>query len=443
MPDLFTFLLEANITLMILYSAYKIFFEKDRNFKVRRIFLLAVIILPFILALLPDFNSLKMGTVPIASFTLEEITVFGQTGIEKTSGGFSLSSMLLVIYLGILGIGLLKLGIQLVMIGRAIRRSGRYSRFNTTLLASERYHASSFFSYIFIDPARADEENIAHILEHESIHHRQWHSVDRIIMEIFILVNWFNPVSWLVRRSVIQNLEYLADSAVMTRGTDPLKYQLSILNQYIGSASITNQFNSQIKNRIKMLNRNYKIGSSWKIAMLLPFAVLAFIFTSCTEKESASDDTLREVQEEAALQNAGEIQEVFYIVEEMPTFNGGDAAMEFRKYIARNLIYPKEAVANGVSGKIFISFIVDKNGKVVVPDQETLAKAQGKPLDEVVVVSYRPLEEKEGAQDEKYIQMLKDEAVRVVESSPAWTPGKQGGKEVAVMYTTAINFALQ
>ena len=88
--------------------------------------------------------------------------------------------------------------------------------------------------------------------------------------------------------------------------------------------------------------------------------------------------------------------EVFYVVEEMPSFNGGEPSIEFRKYIAQNLKYPPEAIVNGVSGRIIVKFIVDKDGKVVIPDQKTLAKAEGKPLDEVVVVSYRTLEKDAG-----------------------------------------------
>ena len=104
--------------------------------------------------------------------------------------------------------------------------------------------------------------------------------MDRILAEFFVMINWFNPVAWLFRKSVIQNLEYLADSAVMRKGTDPLKYQLSILNQYIGSASISNQFSSQIKNRINMLNKNYKLGSRWKLALLLPITAIALLYLS-------------------------------------------------------------------------------------------------------------------------------------------------------------------
>ena len=68
---------------------------------------------------------------------------------------------------------------------------------------------------------------------------------------------------------------------------------------------------------------------------------------------------------------------------------------------------------------------------------------EGKALDEVVVVTYRPLKEDAATPDEKYIQMLKDEAIRVVSGSPDWTPGKQKGKTVNVMFTFPINFVLK
>jgi len=184
-----------------------------------------------------------------------------------------------------------------------------------------------------------------------------------------------------------------------------------------------------------MLNKNYKLGSSWKVAMLIPLAALAFFFVSCTEKDASA---VKPQTEEPSVAES----EVFFVVEEMPTFNGGEPT-EFRKHIAQNLTYPDKAIENGVTGKVFIKFIVTKEGKVVVPDQETLAKAEGKPLDEVVVVAYRTLAKDSKAPDEKYIQLLKDEAIRVVSGSPYWTPGKQRGKNVDVLFTFPITFSLQ
>ncbi len=109
-----------------------------------------------------------------------------------------------------------------------------------------------------------------------------------------------------------------------------------------------------------------------------------------------------------------EEEEVFYIVEDMPTFNGGDPATEFRKYIAQNLQYPEIAAENGVSGRVIVQFAVNKTGQVV---------------DAVVMRSVDPA--------------LDKEAIRVVMSSPKWTPGKQRGKAVKVLFTFPINFVLQ
>jgi periplasmic protein TonB len=107
-------------------------------------------------------------------------------------------------------------------------------------------------------------------------------------------------------------------------------------------------------------------------------------------------------------------EEVFYIVEDMPTFNGGDPATEFRKYIATNLRYPEIAAENGISGRVIVQFAVNRTGQVV---------------DAVVVRSVDPA--------------LDKEAIRVVMSSPSWTPGKQRGKAVKVLFTFPINFVLQ
>jgi protein TonB len=107
-------------------------------------------------------------------------------------------------------------------------------------------------------------------------------------------------------------------------------------------------------------------------------------------------------------------EEVFYIVEDMPTFNGGDPATEFRKYIAQNLRYPEIAAENGISGRVIVQFAVNKTGQVE---------------DAVVVRSVDPA--------------LDKEAIRVVMASPKWTPGKQRGKAVKVLFTFPINFVLQ
>ena len=104
--------------------------------------------------------------------------------------------------------------------------------------------------------------------------------------------------------------------------------------------------------------------------------------------------------------------QVYMVVEQMPEFLGGEG--EFRTFLARSVKYPAEAVKKGVQGKVYVSFVVGKDGYV------TNAK---------VIRAVDP--------------MLDVEALRVVNSMPKWTPGKQGGKDVAVQLTVPIYFRLQ
>ena len=310
MNNLFRYLLDLNIILMILFVAFKLFFEKDKNFTTRRIFLLGVLLLSALLPFLPTSVRMSLGNVSPVSISLEEVTIFGSGGVAHYKGHLSLNNSLLLIYLGMFTLGMIKVMVQLVRIALAVLRSKRFEVNGIRLVANPLLHASSFFGYIFLDPASEDNDTFNHILEHENIHKREYHSIDRILVEIFVILNWFNPVAWMLRRSVIENLEYLADSAVLRKGTDPAKYQLSILNQYIGSASISNTFSSQIKNRINMLNKNYKLGSRWKLALLIPLAVIAFFVVSCTDKDAPA----KEMQTEEELSPIAAESEVFNVV---------------------------------------------------------------------------------------------------------------------------------
>jgi protein TonB len=108
-----------------------------------------------------------------------------------------------------------------------------------------------------------------------------------------------------------------------------------------------------------------------------------------------------------------EEEQVFFIVEEMPSFQGGGEDA-FREWIAKNLRYPEIAADNGISGRVYVQFAVNSKGEV---------------CDAVVVRGVDPA--------------LDKEALRVVLSSPRWEPGRQRGRPVKVQFTFPINFILQ
>ena len=102
---------------------------------------------------------------------------------------------------------------------------------------------------------------------------------------------------------------------------------------------------------------------------------------------------------------------VYQIVEEMPSFPGGEQALI--DYVSKNVVYPQEARDKEISGRVFVSFVVEKDGSV---NEVKVMRGIGGGCDE--------------------------EAVRVIKSMPKWKPGKQEGKPVRVSYMMPINFKL-
>jgi protein TonB len=116
--------------------------------------------------------------------------------------------------------------------------------------------------------------------------------------------------------------------------------------------------------------------------------------------------TIEEEEEEEAS------DEIFFIVENMPEFPGGEN--EMRRFIAKNVVYPDIAVENGISGKVIVSFVVNKTGK---------------PTNIKIVRGVDPL--------------LDKEAKTVITKMPNFKPGLQRGKPVNVSYIVPVSFALE
>ena len=129
--------------------------------------------------------------------------------------------------------------------------------------------------------------------------------------------------------------------------------------------------------------------------------------------EADINTEVQEINYDVADEEDDSGDQIFFIVEDMPTFQGKDVNA-FRDWVAKRLKYPEIAAENGISGRVFVRFVVEPNGVV---DNVTVVRGVDPALDA--------------------------EAIRVVKSSPKWSPGKQRGKAVRVAYTIPIVFVLQ
>lgn len=364
---------------------------------------------------------------------------------------------------------------RLAQIGRLVSRNQVVSDGKIKLVVLDREVSPfSFLNYVFVSKNLNQTEGWEKMLEHEKQHIFQGHTFDVLILEVLAIFQWFNPFFWLFRRALRENHEFLADQAVISHGTAPSRYKQILLNQYVGDQLvIANNFNySLIKTRMKMMSKikSRKIANVKFLAGVLLAACLVVVF-ACEQKDSEKAkpsnagnsvtlvadghtlqitgdsvgiDKLKSILAESdnyemepgnskgeliigsKTSKVGEVvvvsynkqdqqskpEEVFSIVEEMPDFPGGELAL--RKHIAWSVKYPVSAQEKGIQGKVFVSFVVGKDGSV----------SQAK-----VVRSVDPA--------------LDAEALRVVNSLPKWKPGRNKGEVVAVSYTLPINFVLQ
>ena len=125
------------------------------------------------------------------------------------------------------------------------------------------------------------------------------------------------------------------------------------------------------------------------------------------QSEVIEDYVPVEVEEEEVVE-----QEIFKIVEEMPSYPGGE--QKLMEYVAKNIKYPQIARETGIQGRVYVNFVVEPDGSV---SNVSVLRGIGGGCDE--------------------------EAMRVVKNMPKWKPGKQRGKAVRVQYMLPVNFKLQ
>jgi periplasmic protein TonB len=148
--------------------------------------------------------------------------------------------------------------------------------------------------------------------------------------------------------------------------------------------------------------------------LLILFAALLIQATLFAQAPKAEDDFIN--LPDKPIKKKKDKDQIYTIVEQMPQYPGGDDAL--LKFLSKNIKYPEHARDSNTMGTIFISFIIDKKGKVGYA--QVLRGITGP-----------------GAKD------CADEAIRVVKMMPKWKPGMQNGKKVAVQYNLPIKFTLR
>ncbi len=460
----FVYILKSSVCLALFYLFYRLLLSKETFHRFNRIALLGILFLSLLMPLLevtvaqPTEMTHTMMTLEqlliMAGFYSQDVAVAAPVEVKDTT----LSGIQIAFIIYLAGIvfftcrNVYSLARLLLLL-----RSGRKEMFHSgiRLVIHDRKIAPfSWMKYIVISEADL-EENGREILIHETAHIRNHHSIDLLVADLCIFFQWFNPASWLLKQELQNIHEYEADETVIKEGVDAKQYQLLLIKKAVGTRlySMANSFNhSTLKKRITMMLKEK--SNPWarlKYLYVLPLAAititafarpeisqkaeeisavkvndLAVIVETKTVENVAAEvskvinsldvpeiPAVKDTADVTKKRNAGKSSEggVFWVAEKMPEYPGGNSAL--MEYLRENMSYPAIAKEKGTQGRVIVRFVVNKKGKIVSPE---VARSVDPYLDE--------------------------EAIRLIKSMPDWTPGRQGGKVVDVVYTLPVSFRL-
>ncbi len=317
MEALYVYLIKSSGLLALFFVVYHFLLRKETFFTSNRWFLIlgliTSVVLPFvaftkIVWVEPSTNTIDWSQIPLTTSSEKDIS---EINWYLVIGMLYAIGMLLF---------LLKLALDFyslhhVLKGKHFKNQADFKYIDTT----ENIAPFSFFNTIVYNSSLYSKAELENILEHEKVHSEQNHTVDVLISRLFCVVFWFNHFAWMYKKSILQNLEFIADSEATKKISDKKAYQFTLLKitTHENCVAITNHFyQSLIKKRIVMLNKNQsKKWNSWKYVVIAP-ALVAFVLLFQIEviaqekKQVTQETTLNSVTTELEINSTSTKEEL-------------------------------------------------------------------------------------------------------------------------------------
>lgn len=371
-----------------LYLLYKLVFAKSSHFTVNRVFLLGVIPLSLLLSSI----TLPVNVQPQASVLLQEVVInFSQTPAVS----FITSDLAMLLYSFISFALMIRLLFSFIHL-QLIKRKSVYE--DGVFYTEKNYGVFSFMHSIYAYSG-IKEEDLNLMIIHEKVHIRKHHSIDMIYYELLCAFLWILPVTWLLKKELVQVHEFEADANTVTKEKEEQYCHLLIKETLHPSHhQLIHLFNNQptLKTRIMMLTKPTQTAA-WKYLYILPVLLLLTLISANPAKVFSQETKSENVK-------GGP--------EKMPEFPGGSEALI--KFMNSKLVYPAEAKDAKAEGKAVLEFVVTKTGKLT---DITVVKSSGN-------------------------KQLDNEAIRVVKMMPDWTPGEINGQKISSKMALPIVFKL-
>ena len=253
------YLLKANVALLLFAAAYFGLLRRLTFFTLNRFYLLFALVFAAVFPALPVPAPLPAkAATPVALVVMEASGV----GPGALAGPVVPPIDWAAVGLGLYAIGaailLARLLVQLLSLRRRRRQSqpAVINGLPVRVLAGA-VSPFSFWQTIYLNPDQHPAPELVAVLRHELVHIRQWHTLDVLLAQLALAATWCNPAAWLLRRVLLDNLEFLADHAVLQDGLDRRAYQYSLLrlSHEAAAPSLVSSFTfPTLKNRVIMMN---------------------------------------------------------------------------------------------------------------------------------------------------------------------------------------------
>jgi hypothetical protein len=272
MSHFLRYIVEASACLALFYVVYWLFLKKETYFQLNRIYLVSALLAAFIIPGLNVASPFLTAPVP------PEIAPFS-SGPAVPAPSIGLADIIVGSYLAGVVLFFVRFVFHLAKLHIVVKRHEIWKSHNVRIVSVDREFAPfSFLNVVFLNARSIGGADLERILAHEKVHIQQGHSVDILLMELVIILQWFNPFVWPYKKSLQETHEYLADSGVIAQGFSAAAYELLVFEQHVGAQlfEFANNFKqSQIKRRLTMISKiKSRNAAKLKLLFVLPLAAL-------------------------------------------------------------------------------------------------------------------------------------------------------------------------
>ncbi|WP_178983718.1 M56 family metallopeptidase [Winogradskyella helgolandensis] len=290
------YLLKASAVIVLMYLCFHLILKKETFFEHNRWFLLTglllAIVFPFIV--IPVYIPIEPLATQTTTFIPSTPSSFGT--IAQPEVVFDWFKLIPILYSIGLSVFLIQFVVQFgSLVFLLLKNPKQKEQRFTYVIVNTKISPFSFFKWIVYNPDSYKEEELQLILAHEKVHVNQLHSIDILLTQLACVVFWFNPLIWLYRKEVRQNLEYIADFKSQNNSNAKKDYQHLLLKTSVANHDTilsNNFYNSSIKKRILMLNKSRSDRKNqWKYVLMLPL-LAGLLISMNTETVYIETETL-------------------------------------------------------------------------------------------------------------------------------------------------------